>query len=89
MVLPDTIESALIDKWTPVHAATGFFLGRFLKRNWRQGIPIIIAFELIENAPPVRSFLKEQFGFTGKETVGNAVVDIAVGLWFLRLGSEA
>jgi len=81
--LPDIIQSKLLDKWSPVHGAAGFALGKFLGRENRPlGIALLVGFELLENTPVVRSRLR------GKESKGNSLVDIGVGIIGLFAGSR-
>jgi len=78
--LRDIIESKIIDKWTPVHVASGFALAKLTKRNLPLGIAALVGFEIIENQPATRAFLKETLGFRGKETADNVVSDIIAGI---------
>jgi len=84
--LTDIIESKIIDRWTPVHVASGVALAKLTKGNLPLAIGVLVGFEVLENLPSTRRFLKT-LGFRGRETADNVVSDIVAGLAGFVLGS--
>jgi len=79
MTTDDIIESKIIDRWTPVHISAGFALRRIVTKKLPVAVAILSGFEVIENLPVTRKFLK-RLNFRGRETPDNIASDIGFGI---------